>query len=246
MDTPDTSTPSTTRPLGYWVRAVHRLISFEFATVFADEGISGRDWRLLNHIDAGPLPAGRTPRGPRLRVLQAHGWIEHGSDGWTLTTDGRLAKERIGAAVDQIRARITDAVSPEDYATMTASLEKVASEFGWQEGQKLPRRGRRGFGPFGAGFGPGGFRRGFGPDRGHYSDHDSSHPHREGRGHGHSHEHGHSGHHNDDGHHSDDGHHGHRRGFGPRGFGRGRRAFLADGRHPYSDATCGRRADEPR
>src|SRR5690606_14708267 len=66
-----------------------------------------------------------------------------------------LAKQRLGVAVDEIRARVSGAVSPEEYATMTASLVKIAREFGWAEGRGLPRRegrfshrhpgGRRGF-----------------------------------------------------------------------------------------------------
>lgn len=139
------STPENTRPFGFWVTAVDRLLEADFATLFADEGITRRDWRLLNRID-GTVPSPRPPRGPKLRTLQQHGWIERTSDGWALTDAGRLAKERLGAAVDEIRARVASAVSPEEYQAMTASLEKIAREFGWQEGRKLPRpqRGPRG------------------------------------------------------------------------------------------------------
>lgn len=184
MNSDDITPTDNTRPFGFWVSAVDRLLEAEFATVFADEGITRRDWRLLNRID-GTFPDRRSPRGPRgpkLRALQAHGWIERAADGWTLTDDGRLAKERLGAAVAQICERVTGAVSPEEYATMTASLEKIAREFGWEEGRGLPRRhGRRGFGP---GFGPG-FGRGFGPGfgpghhpHGEHGRHDQ-HPHAE-------------------------------------------------------------------
>ena len=161
-----------TRPIGYWLRAVDRLISREFADAFAEAGIDRRDWMLLGALAGDvelPAFAERFARkGKRLRGLAERGWVEEQGDGtWTLTDEGRAARERLSAAVDGIRSRIADAVSPEDYATTVASLEAMARELGWEEGQRMPRGGfGRGFGPgFGRDFGPGfdrGFGRGFG------------------------------------------------------------------------------------
>ena len=151
------------RPIGYWLRAVDRLISREFADAFADAGIDRRDWMLLGALSGEvelPAFAERFARkGKRLRGLAERGWVEEQGDGtWTLTDEGRAARERLGAAVDGIRSRIAGAVSPEDYATTLASLEAMARELGWEEGQRMPRGG------FGRGFGSGrGFGRGFGP-----------------------------------------------------------------------------------
>lgn len=142
----------TTRPFGYWITAVDRLMKAEFATIFADEGITRRDWRMLNVID-GTAPArvpGRPLRGPKLRRLTELGWIERSTDGWSLTDAGRLAKTRLGVAVDDLRARVSGAVTADEYAALTASLEKIAREFGWEEGMRLPRHhreGHRGLGP---------------------------------------------------------------------------------------------------
>ena len=57
------TTDDNTRPFGYWITAVDRLMRAEFATVFEDEGITRRDWRMLNRID-GTVPDGR-PVHPR-------------------------------------------------------------------------------------------------------------------------------------------------------------------------------------
>ena len=213
------STPENTRPFGFWVTAVDRLLEAEFATLFADEGVTRRDWRLLNRID-GTVPSPRLPRSPKLRTLQLHGWIERTADGWALTDAGRLAKERLGAAVEEIRARVASAVSPEEYQAMTASLEKIAREFGWQEGQKLPRPQR----------GPRGIHRHGHHGHGHHGQDHHDHPH------GHDHHHGHDGHHP----------FGPRHGWGPRGFGRGRPAFAHDDRHPAGDAPCAHHARDAR
>jgi len=79
-----------------------------------------------------------------------------------------------GGDIDAVRARVSGAVSPEDYATTVAALEAIARELGWDEshaGHGSGRGERHGFGP-GAhghrGFGPdAGFGRGFGPGFGH-------------------------------------------------------------------------------
>ncbi|MCX6502934.1 MAG: hypothetical protein NT132_11125 [Microbacterium sp.] len=93
------------------------------------------------------------------------------------------------AVAADIDARITAAVSPEDYATTAASLESIARELGWDESAPGAGEHGRGFGRgfgFGPGFGPGvgfgpgfgGFGPGFRPDRDADTDADE-------RGHGH-------------------------------------------------------------
>ncbi|BDZ40162.1 MarR family winged helix-turn-helix transcriptional regulator [Microbacterium suwonense] len=159
MNTETNSNDTNTRPFGYWITAVDRLMRAEFATVFEDEGITRRDWRMLNRIDgtfaARPGATDRPLKAHRLQRLIERGWVERGPEGWALTESGSLAKQRLSVAVDELRARVAGAVTPEEYATMTASLEKIAREFGWEEGRRLPRRergdrrrtGRGGFGP---------------------------------------------------------------------------------------------------
>ncbi|MDN3445469.1 hypothetical protein [Microbacterium sp. APC 3901] len=171
MNTSDTqNTDTTSRPFGYWLKAVDRLMAAEFASAFESEHASRRDWRILNIVD-GTAPARRPLNAHKLHGLVERGWVVADGDGWTLTDDGRAAKERLGGIVDGIRAKVTDAVSPEDLDTTLTSLEQIARAFGWDEETTLPRgRGRRhGFEPrgFGRGFGADhGFGPGFGPGRG--------------------------------------------------------------------------------
>ncbi|QMU96633.1 hypothetical protein FVO59_04950 [Microbacterium esteraromaticum] len=214
-----------TRPLGYWITAVDRLMRAEFATVFEDEGITRRDWRMLNRIAGthGERPT-HDRHGHRLRRLIGLGWIERTADDWALTESGTLAMQRLSSSVEEIRARVADVLTAEEYAAMTASLEKVARGFGWEDGKPLPRRHGR------AGRGRGGERRSFG--HGHEGHGHSGHGH---SGHGDS-GHGHSGHgrfgHRDSGH----GHEGHgHSGHGDSGHRRGR-----DQRHGHANGRFGR------
>lgn len=153
------------RPLGYWLRLVDGLISREFANAFDGEGVTRRDWMLLNALSGdldAPGLAERLARkgGKRLRRLEELGWAEEQGDGsWAVTDAGREARGRLGEAVRGIRSRVSDAVSPEDYAGMIASLEAIARHLGWDESQPFPRR--RGFGP--GRFGPGRFDGGWRP-----------------------------------------------------------------------------------
>ena len=132
-----------TRPFGYWLRAVGALLDREFAVAFENEDASRGDWMLLSVI-AGDRPTrgDRLARkGKRLRMLEDRGWIVRADDGWELTDEGRAAKARLGVIVESIRARVSGAVSPEDFATTMASLEAIARELGWEEGMRMPRRG---------------------------------------------------------------------------------------------------------
>lgn len=164
MNTPTDNTENP-RPFGYWLTALDRLMAAEFAAAFEAEGITRRDWRLLNVID-GSVAADRPLPAHKLGRLIERGWVAETESGWTLTEEGTAARERLGAIVDGIRATVTDAVPADDLATTIATLEQLAVAFGWEEGMRLPRgrkggRGHRGFGHghgfHGHGFGPRGF-----------------------------------------------------------------------------------------
>lgn len=136
------NTDENSRPFGFWLKAVDRLMAAEFASAFESEGITRREWRLLNIVD-GTVPTGHTKND---RPLPAHklarlielGWVTDADDTWTLTDEGRAAKERLGGIVDSIRAKVTDVVPTEDLATTMATLEQLARAFGWDESTPLP------------------------------------------------------------------------------------------------------------
>jgi hypothetical protein len=178
-----------TRPFGFWLKAVDRLMAAEFATAFESEGITRRDWRMLNIVDGSATGDARPLSTHKLHRLIERGWVTVTDGAPALTDSGRDAMQRLGDIVDGIRAKVTDAVPADDLATTMKTLEQLAVAFGWDEETPLPRGGRhrfgkgtghrRGFGHgHGRGFGPGfGHGRGFGP--GHGDEH-CQHGHRHG------------------------------------------------------------------
>ncbi|MBZ4488443.1 eS10 family ribosomal protein [Microbacterium sp. cx-55] len=179
-DTQTPITPPRERPLGYWLRALDARISERVAAAFEAGGIGRREWMLLNVL-SGDVPAPGfaerlARRGKKLRSLADRGWVTETDGTWTLTDEGRAAKDRLSETITAVRDEISGAVSPEDFATTMTSLETMARQLGWDE-QSTYGHGRRGFGPgrFGGhGFGPHpehrhsfGARHGFGPEGEH-------------------------------------------------------------------------------
>ncbi|WP_448712726.1 MarR family winged helix-turn-helix transcriptional regulator [Microbacterium profundi] len=127
------------RPFGYWLKAVDRLMAAEFATAFESFGVTRREWRLLNVVD-GTVPGEQRPVPVhKLGRLIELGWVTDADGTWTLTDEGRDAKERLGVIVDGIRAKVTDAVPADDLATTVSTLEQLARAFGWDENTPLPK-----------------------------------------------------------------------------------------------------------
>ena len=138
------------RPFGFWLKLVDRRISDEMETLFADDGITRRDWRMLNLL-AGEARderlAERLLSKPQaLHRLAERGWVAGFPP--EITEAGREARDRLETQVTALRERVAGAVPADDFATTLRSLEAIARELGWDESQPLPR-GRRGGRRFG-------------------------------------------------------------------------------------------------
>jgi hypothetical protein len=205
MTTPDetqntnstNSTSASPRPFGFWLKVIDRRLDEAMRDLFAEEGITRRDWRRLNLV-AGTVTDPRmseklAAHPERVEPLVERGWIEGEPGAWRLTEAGEAARASLHERVATLRAKVAGAVSPEDFATTMASLEAIAGELGWVEGERMPRRhgrgfgrrhGREGFGRHhdGEGFG----RRHDGEGHGHGEGHGADHG-RCGHGHGRSH-----------------------------------------------------------
>jgi hypothetical protein len=223
MTTPDdtqninsTNSPSASpRPFGFWLKVIDRRLDEAMRELFAEEGLTRRDWRRLNLV-AGTVTDSRmseklAARPERVEPLVDRGWVEGEPGAWRLTEAGEAARASLQERVAMLRAKVAGAVGPEDFATTMASLLAIAAELGWVEGERMPRRPHRGFdGRHGGegfgrrhGEGPGrcGHGHGEGHRRGHGAARDDVHVHVHLHGDagrpGHPHErgdHGHEGH----------------------------------------------------
>jgi hypothetical protein len=128
------------RPIGYWIKQVDRLLEDSFEHVLATEDCTRRHWQVLNTLGAGALAEREieravlpfltaNPAGVRsiLADLRKRGWAEP-LDGsrFRLTAAGRSAHQRLRTAVAAHRGRVSEGVSEQDYRTTLEVLERMA------------------------------------------------------------------------------------------------------------------------
>lgn len=134
-----------TRPIGFWLKLVDRLIEEHFVEVLEEHGVTRRQWQLLNVLAAGESPVERLDAAvepfldgseagiaaDHLTELIESGWVAATPNGYELTDRGATAHERLGAVVDRVRSALTGEVSVDDYATTMRTLEAMARNLGW-------------------------------------------------------------------------------------------------------------------
>jgi DNA-binding MarR family transcriptional regulator len=147
------------RPIGYWVKAVDRLIDAEFTSAAADAGITRRQWQILNVLlDRGAASRPEVARAlapflPPGESLDAHSLDAHlgaitaapgragsaalvtaADDRLELTAAGRGRLDQVRAhSVRQLRDRVAVGLTREDYDTTLRTLEQIARNLGWSE-----------------------------------------------------------------------------------------------------------------
>ncbi len=129
-----------TRPIGYWVKELDRLLEESFRRALGSEGCTRRHWQLLNVLEAGPvtdagLEAAVAPFAASdaeevraaLEELVQRGWAERLAGARVqLTSSGREAHRRLEATVAEQRRHIAEGVSEGDYRTTMSVLERMA------------------------------------------------------------------------------------------------------------------------
>ena len=140
-----------TRPLGYWLRLVDRLIDEQFATTLEEHGITRRQWQLMNvlaqapasveELDAAiaPFLAAATEERERessvehLTELIESAWVDATPTGYELTVRGQAALERLAVVVAEQRTVITAGVTDAEYEQTVGVLQRVAANLGHVE-----------------------------------------------------------------------------------------------------------------
>lgn len=137
------------RPIGYWLRALDRLIDEAFDETITEHGVTRRQWQLLSVLDrrsaslaeldhaVAPFladdPDDPESSAEHLAELVESGWLVLDGDVYALTATGASAFERLRLVVDAQRARLADGLTEEQYAQTVASLERMARNLGWSD-----------------------------------------------------------------------------------------------------------------
>lgn len=142
------------RPIGFWLKLVDRLIDEQFASTLEEHGVTRRQWQLLNvlsngeatvaQLDAAVAPflsAGIGDSGEpgepetsaeHLSELIESAWVDATSSGYELTERGTVAFDKLETVVSELRGRLSDGLTAEQYDMTVASLERMARNLGWE------------------------------------------------------------------------------------------------------------------
>lgn len=142
------------RPIGYWLKLVDSLISEQFAASLEEHGVTRRQWQLLNLLGSTPhtsnelmtalapffdevSPEGE-PASPaeHLTELLESGWVAQDGESYALTDRGRTSLERLTEIVEGMRERSSAGVTPEQYETTIATLQRMATNLGWTDADR--------------------------------------------------------------------------------------------------------------
>lgn len=129
-----------TRPIGYWIKEVDRLLDETFAHALGTEQCTRRHWQLLNALEPGPrgeeeVVAAVAPfAAADLAGVQAalddlvqRGWAEPLPGAQVqLTPAGRVIHERLHVTVAAHRRHIAAGVTEPEYRTTVTVLERMA------------------------------------------------------------------------------------------------------------------------
>ena len=138
-------------PIGYWLKELDARIEATLDRALAGEGVTRRDWQVLNALEPTPAARERVLDALRpfwgegaidpddvLEALVARGWALRDADGrYALSPEGEATRAALLERVKELRMAIADGVTPEDYQTTIATLERMAANLAALDTERL-------------------------------------------------------------------------------------------------------------
>jgi DNA-binding MarR family transcriptional regulator len=129
------------KPIGYWLKELDHLIEATLDRALADEGVTRRDWQLLNALGPDAVPRAQVIEALRpfwgveatepdaiLDDLIGRGWaLRDPADRFSLSPEGDAARASLLEKVKALRAAIADGITPEQYNTTIDTLGRMAA-----------------------------------------------------------------------------------------------------------------------
>ena len=133
------------QPLSYWARTLDNLFQAEHAQAAEAAGVDRGQWQVLTRLKVGAVADDvlRDSLAPFVvegdsadavvdRVL-GDGLVEHRANEYRLTERGQERIDEVEAkAVDDLDRRAFDGLSQEERDRLLSTLERVATNLGWQ------------------------------------------------------------------------------------------------------------------
>lgn len=123
------------RPIGYWLKHLDGLIEASFDRCLGDAGISRRHWQALNAVRengarenavASLRPFWSDGGAEAIDDLVRREWIERDGDSYRVTALGTDELTAVESRVAEIRARLTDGLTAQQYTATVEVLTTMA------------------------------------------------------------------------------------------------------------------------
>lgn len=126
------------RPIGWWLKEADTRLDAVFDSALSGHDVDRRRWQLLASLARSAMPraavvASLAPFGDPATIdrviedLHARGWLEEVNGQLQLTAAGIDQQADVALLVEQVRARVADALPQQDYAMLVRLLAQLVS-----------------------------------------------------------------------------------------------------------------------